>query len=84
MYSAINQGSQALVTMRGNTMLKVTKTMNGRKRFVVGKLKGFVALRKFKSRGWGIERQRTFTQIHLGKMSLAFDTRPRHTYNFAG
>lgn len=65
-------------------MIKVTKTMNGRKRFVIGKLKGFVALRKYKSRGWGIERQRTFTQVHLGKMSLAFDTRPRHTYNFAG
>lgn len=66
-------------------MFKVTKTMNGRKRFsIANKVKGFIALRKYKSRGWGIEKQRTFTQLHLGKVSIAFDTRPRHTYNFAG
>lgn len=64
--------------------IKVTETINGRKRFAIGKLKGFIALRKYKSRGWKIERQKTFTQLHLGKVSLAFDMRARHTANFAG
>ena len=64
--------------------IKVTETMNGRKRFAIGKLKGFIALRKKKSRGWGIEKQNTFTQLHLGKVSIAFDMRARHTANFAG
>lgn len=65
--------------------IKVTETMNGRKRFAIGKkVKGFIALRKKKSRGFGIEKQNTFTQLHLGKMSIAFDMRARHTANFAG
>ena len=65
--------------------IKVTETINGRKRFAIGKkVKGFIALRKYKSRGWKLERQKTFTQLHLGKVSLAFDMRARHTANFAG
>lgn len=65
-------------------MLKISANMNGRRRFNVFGFKGFVALRKYKSRGWGVQRQRTFTQLHLGKVSFAIDARPRHTYNFAG
>jgi len=65
--------------------IKVTETVNGRKRFAIGKkLKGFIALRKKKSRGFGIEKQNTFTQLHLGKISIALDMRARHTANFAG
>ena len=66
-------------------MIKVTKNMNGRRRFAIGKkLKGFIAVRKKKSRGFKIEKQSTFTQLHLGKVSIALDMRPRHTANFAG
>jgi hypothetical protein len=66
-------------------MIKVSANMNGRRRFAIGKsIKGFIALRKKKSRGFGIEKQNTFTQLHLGKVSVALDRRPRHTYNFAG
>ena len=65
-------------------MIKVSKNVNGRRRFDVLGVKGFLAVRKKKSRGFGIERQRTFTQLHLGKVSVAVDMRPRHTYNFAG
>jgi|TARA_R110000803_G_scaffold190868_2_gene253449 hypothetical protein len=66
-------------------MIKVTANKNGRRRFSIGNMiKGFIAVRKYKSRGWGIERQSTFTQLHLGKISIAVDSRPRHTYNFAG
>jgi hypothetical protein len=83
-YCAITQGNKALVTREEYTMLKISANMNGRRRFNVFGFKGFVALRKQKSRGWGIESQNTFTQIHLGKTSVAFDMRPRHTYNFAG
>ena len=65
--------------------IKVTETMNGRKRFAIGKkVKGFIALRKKKSRGWGLQKQNTFTQLHLGKISIALDMRKRHTANFAG
>lgn len=58
--------------------------MNGRIRFNVLGVKGFYASRKYKSRGWGIEKQRTFTQLHLGKRSIAIEKRNRHTWNFAG
>ena len=65
--------------------IKVTETINGRKRFAIGKkVKGFIALRKKKSRGWGLQKQNTFTQLHLGKISIAVDMRKRHTANFAG
>ena len=64
--------------------IKVSKKINGRIRFKLFKLKGFVALRKYKSRGWGIEKQNTFTQLHLGRTSVAIERRDRHTANFAG
>lgn len=64
--------------------MKVTANINGRRRFSILGFTGFYAKRTQKSRGWGIQRQRTFTQIHLGKRSIAFDVRPRHTWNFAG
>ena len=65
-------------------IFKVSKNVNGRVRYSILGVKGFVAKRKRKSRGWGIERQRTFTQLHMGKLSLAVEVRNRHTYNFAG
>jgi hypothetical protein len=64
--------------------IKISQHINGRTRFNVFGAKGFVAIRKYKSRGYGLEKQRTFTQLHLGKISLAFDRRKRHTHNFAG
>lgn len=65
-------------------MIKVTKNMNGRRRFNVMGVTGFIALRKYKSRGWGIQRQQTFTQVHFGKISVAIERRNRHTWNFTG
>ena len=66
-------------------MIKISKNVNGRRRFAIfNKVKGFVAMRKFKTRGWGLQKQNTFTQLHLGKLSIAVDRRPRHTCNFAG
>jgi hypothetical protein len=65
-------------------LIKLSDNINGRIRFNVLGVKGFYAKRKYKSRGWGIERQRTFTQIHLGKRSIAIETRGRRTSNFAG
>lgn len=65
-------------------MLKISANMNGRRRFNVFGLKGFVAMRKRKSRGFGVQKQKTFSQLHLGRLSIALDCRPRHTYNFAG
>lgn len=68
-----------------NKIIKVSANMNGRTRFkLFNKFNGFVAKRKHKSRGWGIEKQRTFTQLHLGKTSIAIEMRNRHTHNFAG
>ena len=65
-------------------MLKISANMNGRRRFSVFGLKGFVAMRKRKSRGFGVQKQKTFSQLHLGRLSIALDRRPRLTYNFAG
>jgi hypothetical protein len=64
--------------------IKISEAMNGRTRFRIGKVTGFVAKRKYKSRGWGIEKQNTFTQLHLGKTSIAVERRNRHTWNFTG
>ena len=67
---------------------KKSQHINGRTRFtlkVLGKrITGFYAKRLKKSRGFGIEKQRTFTQLHLGKRSLAFEVRQRSTHNFSG
>ena len=66
-------------------LIKLSAHINGRTRFtVLGRYKGFVALRKRKSRGYGLEKQRTFTQLHLGRVSIAVERRDRHTGNFAG
>lgn len=65
-------------------LIKVSANMNGRRRFKLFNVKGFVAKRKYKSRGWGLQRQNTFTQLHLGKLSVAVERRDRHTHNFAG
>jgi hypothetical protein len=64
--------------------MKITANINGRRRFNVLGYTGFIALRKYKSRGWGLERQNTFTQIHLGKRSIGIERRKRYTHNFAG
>jgi hypothetical protein len=67
------------------TIIKLSKHINGRTRYnLFGKLKGFVAVRKRKSRGFGIQKQNTFTQLHLGRVSIAVERRSRHTGNFAG
>ncbi len=66
-------------------IIRVSPKVNGRIRFRVFNLKGFIALRKYKSRGWGIERQNTFVQLHLGKTSIAVERGVgRRTYNFVG
>ena len=47
--------------------IKVTETMNGRKRFAIGKkVKGFIALRKKKSRGFGIRETKHIYTIAFG------------------
>ena len=65
-------------------LIKISKKSNGRIRFKVLGYTGFIALRKYKSRGWGVEKQNTFTQLHLGKTSIAVERRDRHTHNFTG
>jgi len=44
--------------------------MHGRKFFKVLGLRGFVALRKYKSRGVGFQISKRTKQIHLGKFSM--------------
>ena len=63
---------------------KVSKFSNGRMRYRVLGFKGFIAKRKRKSRGWGIERQSTFTQLHMGKLSIALERGGKPLYNFEG
>ena len=66
-------------------LIKISKKSNGRIRFKVLGFTGFIALRKYKSRGWGLEKQSTFTQLHLGKTSIAIEKKNgRHTHNFTG
>jgi len=67
-------------------MIKVSPKSNGRIRFNVFGKKGFVAVRVTKSRGWKLERQATFNQLHLGKVSIALEKRrpKRKLYEFAG
>lgn len=65
--------------------IKVTGLKNGRIRYQLGYLKGFVAIRKLKSRGLGVEKQKCFNQLHLGKVSIAVEKkRPaRQLWDFA-
>jgi len=65
-------------------IIKFTPFINTRSRFYVLGFTGFIAKRKYKSRGFGIEKQKTFTQLHLGKLSIAIEKRARWTWNFAG
>ena len=66
-------------------IIKLSAHSKGRTRFsVLNRFKGFVAIRKRKSRGYGLEKQNTFTQLHLGKVSIALELRKRSTGNFAG
>ena len=66
-------------------LIKLSQHSNGRTRYnILGKVKGFVAVRKYKSRGFGIQKQNTFTQLHLGRVSIALECRKRSTGNFAG
>ncbi len=66
--------------------VRISDHTNGRTRFAIGKLSGFVALRKVKSRGFGIEDQRCFKQLHLWKISIALEKSKaeRDLWNFAG
>lgn len=65
---------------------RVSPNSKGRIRFTALGLAGFIAVRKTKSRGFGIERQPVFIQIHLGRISVALErSRPaRNLWNFAG
>lgn len=56
-------------------LFKFSENKNGRIRYSVLGLKGFIAKRKYKSRGWGIERQTNFTQLHMGRLSVAIEKR---------
>jgi hypothetical protein len=65
---------------------RISPMSNGRSRFQLGGITGFIAVRKKKSRGYCVQDGRTFTQIHLGKVSIGFekDCPERLTWNFAG
>ena len=54
-------------------MFKLSTNQNGRRRFTIGNFKGFIAIRKHLSRGFGIQKQRTFNQLHLGKYSIGLE-----------
>lgn len=64
----------------------ITANTNGRRRFRLGKLIGMVAIRKVKSRGFGIEKGKCFNQLHLGKISVMLEKRKpvRSTWNLTG
>lgn len=67
-------------------MIKLSKHINGRTRFNILGFTGFIALRKYKSRGYGLENQRCFKQLHLGKISIAVEKSKaeRALWNFPG
>jgi len=68
-----------------NDSFSVAPIKNGRIRFRLGKMTGFIAVRKHKSRGYGVEDQRCFSQLHLGKISIAVEksSPERQLWNFA-
>jgi hypothetical protein len=76
-----------LINREEVAMLKLTAKSNGRRRFNVFGIKGFIANRSNLSRGWKLEHQKCFTQLHLGKLSIAIEKkkpqRPLH-HSFAG
>lgn len=55
-----------------------TAKLHGRKFFNLGGLRGFVALRKYKSRGVGIQTSPLTKQVHLGRLTIGVGK-----YNFA-
>lgn len=65
---------------------RISKMSNGRIRFTALGFSGFIALRKIKSRGYGVQRQSTFTQLHLGRTSIALEHNSpvKQVWNFAG
>lgn len=65
---------------------RIAEKSNGRIRFNALGFSGFIALRKKKSRGYGIQRQSTFTQFHFGRTSFAFEhsAPAKQVWNFAG
>lgn len=86
---AINSAKKGIKFDNGWTMhesFKVAPMSNGRSRFHIGNITGFVAVRKIKSRGYCVEDGKCFTQIHLGKVTIAVEkAKPeRQTWNFAG
>lgn len=58
--------------------MKITADMHGRKFFNLVGLRGFVALRKYKSRGVGFQFAPLTKQFHLGRFSIGVGK-----YNFA-
>ena len=58
---------------RGYAMFKLSTNQNGRRRFTIGNFKGFIAIRKNLSRGFGIQKQRTFNQLQLLKYSICIE-----------
>jgi len=65
-------------------LIKFTPFIKTRARFTILGCTGFIAKRKYLSRGFKIEKQNTFTQLHLGRISIAIEKRARYTHNFAG
>lgn len=58
-------------------MMTFTANNNGRIRFTLGRTNGFVAVRKIKYR-WGFSQGTAFTQVHLGKFSVALERKATH------
>lgn len=86
---AINSAKKGIKFENGWTMhesFRVAPMSKGRSRFHIGKITGFVAIRKHKSRGYCVESGEVFTQIHLGKVTVAVENNrgKRRTWNFAG
>ena len=65
---------------------RVAPMSKGRSRFHIGNITGFIAIRKVKSRGYCVEDGACFTQVHLGKVTIAVEkAKPeRQLWNFAG
>lgn len=65
---------------------RFSEPSNGRIRFTALGLTGFIAVRKYKSRGYGTEHQRCFTQFHFGRYSVGIEKAvpERMLWNFSG
>lgn len=58
-------------------MVTITSNNKGRRRFTIGFINGFLAIRKFKYR-WGFSKGPAFIQVHLGKFSVAVERLAKH------